>query len=607
MKKKFNFLQTAVLWGVQGKTDREERRKIILMNSLFSLGIFVLVTLGIISLFQNAIFFGLLDLCVALILTGLLVYMRFSGNYIFCCYCGIAVMTCLCLYLFFTGGVGRTAFMWHYTFPLFSLFLLGARHGAVATLILFVPSALFLLFDLQSDRINIYTVDFAIRFIPSFLTVFLFSYMYEKSRASTQSELELAHDRLEERVKQRTEELFQEISERKKIQEEKIAAEAKLLKSEKMEAIGLMAGGVAHDLNNLLSGLIGYPELLLLKLPRDSEMRHDIEAMKAAGKRASEIVADLLTVARGIASVKKAANLNTLVNEYLHSPEFKKCSSQYPQVKFTAKLDHHIANISCSPVHIKKCLMNLIINGAESIEQRGEVIISTRNKDVDPAISKKYCVPPGHYAVLSVADTGKGISDKDIDHIFEPFYTKKIMGVSGTGLGLAVVWNAVQDHNGGIAVQSSDEGTTFEIFLPITDDSDMEQEQNFQLQDFQSNGEKILVVDDEALQRDIASKKLAIFGYKVHCVSSGEEAVKYMKDNTVDLVLLDMIMDPGMNGRETYEQILRLHPGQKAVIVSGFSQTEDVTKAQDLGAKGFLKKPYTIEELGKALLEELGK
>lgn len=605
MQKNIDFLQPDIFSGSSINTSRDERRKTVLMNSIAGLGILVLVGLGLIAFAQGATFLGIFDISVALILMVLLSYMHFSGNYIFCCYCGVAVMTCLYLYLFFTGGVNKTAFMWHYTFPLFSLFLLGARHGALSTLILFVPSVSFLLFDLQSDKINIYTIDFAYRFIPSFLTVFLFSYMYEKSRAKAQFELEQAHDRLEERVKERSKELVKEINQRKKVQSEKAVTEAKLLKAEKMEAIGLMAGGVAHDLNNILSGLISYPELLLMQLPRDSEMRQDVESMKAAGKRASEIVADLLTVARGAASVKKAANLNIFVHEYLQSPEFNKCSLQYRKITFTTRLSPDLANIFCSPVHIKKCLMNLIINGAEATDKAGEIVISTRNQDVVQPISKNYYVPPGHYAVLSVTDTGTGIADKDIDHIFEPFYTKKIMGVSGTGLGLAVVWNTVQDHNGAIAVHTSGKGTTFELYFPITDEPAEEQEAFCQLKDLQGNGEKILVVDDEALQRDIASRKLTILGYKVHTLPSGEEAVKYLMDNTVDLILLDMIMDPGMNGRETYEQIIRLHPGQKAVIASGFSQTEDVVRTQEIGAHGFLKKPYTIEELGKAVLMEI--
>ncbi|MEA3387078.1 MAG: response regulator [Patescibacteria group bacterium] len=378
-------------------------------------------------------------------------------------------------------------------------------------------------------------------------------------------------------------------------------------RTKKMEAIGLMAGGVAHDLNNILSGIVSYPELLLLQLPEDSELRKPISAIQESGQRAAAVVADLLTVARGVASARETSNLNTLIQQYLDSPEHKKVESLHGNISCRAQLEPELANISCSPVHIKKCLMNLITNAAEAVDTEGAVVISTRNQTVEKPTGNTLHIAKGQYVVLSVKDTGSGIAEKDLDHIFEPFYTKKIMGRSGTGLGLSVVWNTVQDHDGTITVTSSKDGTTFELYFPISDEEITVEETGTEIKQLKGNGERILIIDDEPQQRDIASQMLISLGYEVNAVASGEKAIEYLKENSVDLLLLDMVMDPGLNGRETYERIIKIIPGQKAVIASGFSENNNVQKTLQLGAGGFIKKPYSMEELAKAVKFELGK
>jgi CheY-like chemotaxis protein len=213
----------------------------------------------------------------------------------------------------------------------------------------------------------------------------------------------------------------------------------------------------------------------------------------------------------------------------------------------------------------------------------------------------------GEYGVLSVSDGGPGISPDDLERIFEPFYTKKVMGRSGTGLGLAVVWNVVQDLKGYLDVISDENGTTFELYFPTTREEVSDKDLSIPIKDYQGDGEKVLVVDDVESQREIACEMLNILGYKAKAVSSGEEAVEYLKENTVDLILLDMIMAPGINGRETYERILKIHPNQKAVIASGFAETDDVKEAQRLGAGQYIKKPLTLEKIGTAVKDELKK
>jgi PAS domain S-box-containing protein len=383
--------------------------------------------------------------------------------------------------------------------------------------------------------------------------------------------------------------------------------EEKLARSKKMESLGLLAGGVAHDLNNVLAGIVSYPELLLLELPEDSQFRNAIETIKKSGDRAVAVVQDLLTVARGVATTKEPLNLNDLIGDYLHSPEFNKLKQFHPTVTVKTNLDANLLNISGSHVNIRKVVTNLVSNASEAIKDSGNVTISTVNRYVDTPLREYDDINIGEYAVLAVSDDGSGISSDDLERIFEPFYTKKIMGRSGTGLGLAVVWNVVQDHKGFIDVTSNQNGTTFELLFPITREEISSKDLSLPIKDLKGDGEKILVIDDVESQRDISCKMLETFGYKSKAVSSGEEAVEYLKENTADLILLDMIMDPGINGRETYERIIKIHPNQKAIIVSGFVETDEVKATQKLGAGKFIKKPLTLEKLGIAIKEEFGK
>jgi len=250
--------------------------------------------------------------------------------------------------------------------------------------------------------------------------------------------------------------------------------------------------------------------------------------------------------------------------------------------------------------------MNLVSNASEAIEGSGIVTISTMNRYLDRPLRGYDDVNTGEYVVLTVSDNGSGISSDDLERIFEPFYTKKIMGRTGTGLGLAVVWNTVQDHKGYIDVTSDENGTIFDLYFPITRDEISGKDLSVPINDYKGNGEMILVVDDVESQREISCKMLDVLGYNTKAVSNGEKAVEYLKEHTVDLMLLDMIMDPGINGYETYERIIKIHPSQKAIIVSGYAKTVEVKETQKLGAGKYIKKPLTLEKIGIAVKEELG-
>ncbi|MBC8431691.1 MAG: response regulator [Desulfobacterales bacterium] len=383
--------------------------------------------------------------------------------------------------------------------------------------------------------------------------------------------------------------------------------EEKLLQAQKMKAIGTLAGGVAHDLNNILSGIVTYPELILLDLPEDSPLRKPILTIQESGQKAAVIVQDLLTLARRGVAITEVVNLNDIICDHLESPEHEKLKSFHPGIDFEINLDPDLLNTLGSPVHLSKTITNLLSNAAEATPHAGTITVSTSNQYLDRPVRSYEDVQEGDYVVLSVVDSGVGMSEENLARIFEPFYTKKVMGRSGTGLGMAVVWGTIKDHNGYIDIEStSGKGTRFDLYFPVTRREPAEKRVAVSIEKFMGS-EKILVVDDIKEQREIASQILTKLGYSVTTVSSGEEAVEYMKENSADLLILDMIMDPGIDGLDTYKKIIQIHPGQKAIIASGFSETDRVREAQRLGAGKYIKKPYALEKIGIAVRDALKK
>ena len=402
--------------------------------------------------------------------------------------------------------------------------------------------------------------------------------------------------------------VMSDISERKRAEEERRSLEERLNRSEKMEALGQLAGGVAHDLNNVLGVLSGYSELLLMEIPEGSRSRgHAEKILQSTGKGAA-IIDDLLTLARRGVTASDVINLNSVVSGFLKTPVFERIKDYHPRVTIRTECDKSLLNITGSPLHLEKTLMNLVSNAAESISGEGEVTIRTESRYLDKAISGYDEVKEGEYAVLTVSDTGMGIPTENREKIFEPFYTKKTMGSSGTGLGLAIVWGTVKDHNGYIDIQTEiGKGTTFTLYFPVTREELIAPQQKVPITEYMGKGESVLVVDDIAEQRDIASSLLTRLGYEVRVVSSGEEAVEYLRENKADILVLDMIMPPGIDGLETYQRVLEINPKQKAIIVSGFSETDRAKEAQRLGAGAYVKKPYVIEKIGVAIRDELAR
>jgi two-component system cell cycle sensor histidine kinase/response regulator CckA len=399
-----------------------------------------------------------------------------------------------------------------------------------------------------------------------------------------------------------------DITERVRAEKDRKSLEARIQRMEKMEALGTLAGGVAHDLNNILSGIVGYPDLILMQLPKDSPLRESILAIQRSGQKAAEVVQDLMTLARRGTVSMEVVNWNRVISDYMKSPEQEKIQSLRPNVRFEVLLESDLLPIKGSRIHLSNTLMNLLYNAAEAIFESGVVTILTRNQYLDRPVKGYENVKEGDYVVLEVSDTGRGICAEDLRRIFEPFYTRKVMGRSGTGLGLAVVWGTIKDHSGYIDVQSEESrGTTFTLYFPVTREALTFDQSPISLLDYMGKGETILVVDDVREQLELVVAMLNELKYRVTAVPSGEAAIETAKIWQPDLLILDMIMDPGIDGLETYRRILELHLGQKAIIVSGFSETERVRQALELGAGAFVKKPYALEKIGQAVRRELDK
>jgi len=400
-----------------------------------------------------------------------------------------------------------------------------------------------------------------------------------------------------------------DITEKLEADNQKRRLEEQLARSRKMEALGLLAGGVAHDLNNILSGIVTYPELMLLKMEETDPLRKQVKSIMAAGKRAAAVVQDLLTLARGVAYKKNSFSLVDLLESCK-----SECQTLIP-AETLALLDLKWSINPASPPlygpehHLRKAMYNLILNAAEAVAEtlddtgnkRGLIHISSRPGTIDRTREGFETIPPGFYSIIEVTDNGPGIKHENLDRIFEPFFSKKVLGRSGSGLGLMVVWNTIKEFDGYIDIHTSEQGTTFTLFLATSDTP-----ANLVLPPetrtlVQGKNECVLIVDDNTEQREIALALFEQLGFKASAVDSGEAAIQLLKKQDFTFILLDMILEHGMDGDEAFRRIHEFKPHQKAIIASGYSRTHQVKETLKLGATAFLKKPYSIQELSDAI------
>jgi PAS domain S-box-containing protein len=398
--------------------------------------------------------------------------------------------------------------------------------------------------------------------------------------------------------------ITRDISERLAAEQENQRLKGQLEVAQRMESLAVLAGGVAHDLNNMLGPLVAYPELILMDLPDDSPARPSLHAMETAAMQASEVVLDLLALARRNRYEMVPLCLDDVVRSYCESPNLERLKSKNPEI-IVEIINGEIPKVILgSSHHLQKVLMNLVVNAFDAIKERqGKVTISTSSRILDRLDGGYTGISAGEYVILSVSDTGIGIDASDRQKIFEPYFSKKKMGVSGSGLGLAVVYGILKDHRGFYDLVSEEgKGSTFILYFPVTD-----QEVTLPADDKQvfPGHERILMIDDVPEQRAIASALLSSLGYKTHSVASGGEALKHLKEQSYDLLVIDMILEDAMDGLDAYKAVLEEHPNQKAIIVSGFSETERVKEMLRIGASAYVKKPYSRTVLSRAVRQSL--
>jgi nitrogen-specific signal transduction histidine kinase/CheY-like chemotaxis protein len=388
-----------------------------------------------------------------------------------------------------------------------------------------------------------------------------------------------------------------------KAESEKIALNNQLSRAQKMESLAFLASGVAHDLNNIIGPMIAYPELIKMNLPPDSPVIAQVEKIEQSAQKAADVVQDLIAMSRRGQYEMVDVNLNELVKEALESSEIKEAQSQTQNVKIMLSPDETLPELAGSRTHLSKVIRSLIVNAINAVPNGGDVTIETTSKHCDELLLGFSNIEEGNYAILTVTDTGEGLDEKDRKRIFEPFYSKKQLGRTGSGLGLAIAYGVIKDHNGYIDIQSEKcAGTTFIIYLPIQKAVTLEETKL--IVDIRGS-EKILVVDDVEEQRELAATTLSSLGYKVDVAANGQDALEYCKENNPDVVIIDMILTDGYDGLDTYREISKFRPGLKAVLVSGFDSTGRVEEAKKLGAGKFIKKPYSMQILGKAIREVL--
>ncbi len=379
---------------------------------------------------------------------------------------------------------------------------------------------------------------------------------------------------------------------------DKIKLEEQLRQSQKMEAIGTLAGGVAHDFNNLLGSILGYASFVKESLAPDSQERADVEVIERSARRGADLTRQLLAFAQGSQHDIKPLNINAQVREVMQLLTHTIDKS----IAINAVLDERIALVEGDEGQINQLLLNLCINACEAMPGGGYLTIRTQTLHLDAETARRELGKnsAGDYTLLTVSDTGHGMPPEIVERVFEPFFSTKKgrPGKKHSGLGLATVFGIVKAHDGIIRVESQiGEGTTFHVWFPANVNLRAEEE-NIAEPESPKGSETILVVDDEESLRDMLQRVLSNAGYEVQLVSSGTHAVDIVRRATdlFDLIILDIVM-PGMNGLETFQKLKEINPAIRVLVASGYS---DQGQAQDLlaaGAKDFIQKPFSFQEI----------
>lgn len=374
--------------------------------------------------------------------------------------------------------------------------------------------------------------------------------------------------------------------------------EAQFQQAQKMEALGTLAGGIAHNFNNVLTGILGRISLMMIDKNRsDSDVEH-LESMEEYSQTAAELTKDLLGFARGGKYKPRPIDLNELIKH-----ENRLFGRTKKEITLTGKYQENLWAVEADQGQIQQVLLNLYVNAWQAMPDGGNLYVQTENIRIDKDYDKSFEIAHGRYVKISVTDTGVGMDEITREKIFDPFYTTKEIG-TGTGLGLASVYGIIKNHEGFIDVYSEvGEGTTFNIYLPASEKGIIQNEKKVSGQILKGEG-TILLVDDEEMITDVGEQMLKRLGYRIIIANSGQEAINsYQKNmNDIDLVILDMIM-PYMNGGETFNRLMGINPNIKVLLASGYSINHQAQEILDRGCSNFIQKPFSIREISQKIRE----
>jgi len=376
---------------------------------------------------------------------------------------------------------------------------------------------------------------------------------------------------------------------------ERVALEERLRQSQKMEAVGRLAGGVAHDFNNLLTVILGYSQILAEGVPVGSRLADSTAQIKSAADRASGITRQLLAFSRKQVLSPRVINLNDIMLNL--DALLRRLIGEDVEVR--TDLANDLGSVKADPGQIEQVIMNLALNARDAMPQGGKLTLETANAQLDESYGRSHQpTKPGRYVMLAVSDTGHGMPPETQARIFEPFYTTKDVG-KGTGLGLSMVYGIVKQSGGYIWVYSElDQGTTFKIYLPRVDQPAETMGAESRPKNVQRGSETILLVEDDPQLRQLSSSVLAHCGYKVLVAGEPEEGLAICRSNQRDIRLLitDVIM-PSMNGRQLAEQILQISPDVRVLYISGYTNNAIVHYGVLDAGLWFLPKPFTLSAL----------
>ena len=395
----------------------------------------------------------------------------------------------------------------------------------------------------------------------------------------------------------------QDVTARRRMEKEKERLEDQLKSAQRVEAIGTLAGGIAHDFNNILAPIMGYTEISMVELPEDSEIRSNLNKVLQASNRAKDLVKQILTFSRQREKETKPIKCQTIIKEAL-----KLLRASIPStIEIQQRVNPDCGYVMGDATQIHQIIMNLCTNAFHAMEDRGgSLAVNLEEVDLlEQATRLKTDLLPGRYARLSVSDTGHGMEASVMARVFDPYFTTKEKD-KGTGLGLAVIHGIVKSHGGDITVTSQPgQGTTFEVFLPITESTYSDEEPRLAMANMHGK-ESILFVDDEELIAQMGKELLERLGYRVTVRTSSIEALKLYQSNRkkFDLIITDMTM-PNMTGEELARELLAKDPNLPILLCSGFSGKMSPERAQALGIKGYLMKPFVINTLAATVREVL--